>query len=324
MRTIVVLIFSVVFSPFVVNANALDYWRDDPRSYEYCTNFMPIAGSLLGGAAGTALAVGTGGLGAVATLSLAMTGSAAGVVFCDAFHKKFDASTLDDGGIRILSNPTYYARTLALPGTIDPGFLLPYSAFKLLSGGIDMMAKDLGGDVFEAGSRTAAVSNTHAAPREAPKNEESQMKAVAGGGGGGGGGGAESTPQENTKEGQNKKVEKQAARAEVAGLVVSPNGETVAQAKFRLFDSMGKNPDPEQYEFRYTERSGRLEFPPLPNGHFTLTIVCEMHCLFGDTFARLTVDDEYEGLYAKWSKTLSVEVTGTDVWLGNIVLVREK
>ncbi|TSC85599.1 MAG: hypothetical protein G01um10148_985 [Parcubacteria group bacterium Gr01-1014_8] len=144
MRTIVsVLISIIVFSPFVVSANWIDPVRDDQLLYEDCKTYLPTVGSLLGGAAGAAFAAGTGGLGSVAALSFGVAGTAAGVVFCDAFHKKSDSSTIGDAGIRILSNPTYYIRALDTDQSINPGYLLPYTGFKMLLGAADVFTREI-------------------------------------------------------------------------------------------------------------------------------------------------------------------------------------
>ena len=117
----------------------------------------------------------------------------------------------------------------------------------------------------------------------------------------------------------------QAQQGKITALVVSPNGEPVYQAKFWLVDSQSKLVEKSAggvvYDaIRYTTQTGNLETLTVPNGQYTLNIDCAANCMFGDKFAQSIVND----IYAKWSKTLPVEVKGSDIWLDKIILIREK
>lgn len=117
----------------------------------------------------------------------------------------------------------------------------------------------------------------------------------------------------------------QAQQGKIIALVISPNGEPVYQAKFWLVDSQGrlveKSTGGIAYDsVRYTTETGRLETLTVPNGQYTLNIDCAANCMFGDKFAQSVVND----IYAKWSKTLQVEVNGSDIRLDKIILTREK
>lgn len=114
-------------------------------------------------------------------------------------------------------------------------------------------------------------------------------------------------------------------RGAITGLVVNEAGDPVYQAKFWLTDQKG------QYMGEYiagmatdvtrnTTKAGRLETVFVPDGQYTLNITCGLNCMFGDEFANNTVND----IYAEWSKTLKVEVAGSEVWLDKIVLTRKK
>ena len=117
----------------------------------------------------------------------------------------------------------------------------------------------------------------------------------------------------------------QAQQSKIAALVVSPNGEPVYQAKFWLVDSQGRLVDKSAggiaYDsVRYTTQTGRLETITVPDGQYALNVACAANCMFGDKFAQSVAND----IYAKWSKTLQVEVKGSDIWLDKITLIREK
>ena len=106
----------------------------------------------------------------------------------------------------------------------------------------------------------------------------------------------------------------------IGGYVKNESGQTVTQAKFWLTDPQGEQVNISGFTSAgLTSETGRFETDPVPNGHYTLNIECAGHCLFGDTFARNTVDDSY----AKWSKKLQIDVKDADVWFDEIVLIRE-
>ncbi len=129
------------------------------------------------------------------------------------------------------------------------------------------------------------------------------------------------TTQQNTQTSQ----QPQAQQGKITALVISPDGQPIYQAKFWLVDSRGKLVEKSAggvaYDaIRYTIQTGNLETLTVPNGQYTLNIDCAANCMFGDKFAQSVVND----IYAKWSKTLPVEVRGSDIWLDKIVLDREK
>ncbi|GEM_PF-2736320 len=286
-RVIAMLVFvSLAFPPVVAAASALDYWRDDEASYEYCSNFIPIAGALVGG---------------LIFPPLAVLGVELGVIGCDVFHKKFDwIGTAERATGRVFANPT------SLAGLVNPAFPLLYTGYKLLDGGVGLMTEGTG-QIVAVGSRTATVGRTNTASSESLNTSPSTTTSGQ-------------PIQESTKV-ISPASKTQAQQGIVKAIVISPDGLPVYQAKFWLVDSQGqavnKSTGGIAYDsVRNTTETGYLETLSVSNGRYTLRIECATHCLFDDEFAFNTVDDGY----ARWSKEISVDVNKSQIDLGKVVL----
>ena len=286
----------VLFSlglPFFANANAINYWRDDQASYEYCSNFMPIAAGLIGG---------------LIFPPLSVAGVELGVIGCDVFHKKFDwVGTADRATGRVFSNPTSAA------GFLTPAIPLVYTGYKLVTGGVSMAVKE-GMNLFTP-PQEKNQSQSQVLPSETTKqkNDTAVVKPP------------ESKPEQNAiaPKNQPQKIssEVQATQGKVTALVISPDGQPVYQATFSLVDDKGNYAGKYLAGIasdvtRYTEKKGELETAGVPSGRYTLRISCGTHCMFGDNFATNIAND----IYARWSKEVSVDINKSQIDLGKIEL----
>lgn len=279
-------LINLTLHPFIASASAIDYWRDDQKSYEYCSSFIPIAGGLVGG---------------LIFPPLAVLGVELGVIGCDIFHKKFDwVGTADRATGRVFANPT------SLATVVTPAIPLAYSGYKLAVGGVELMAEGTG-QIIAEGSRTATVGRTNATSSESLNTSPSTTTSGQ-------------LIQESTKA-ISPASKTQAQQGIVKAVVISPDGQPVYQAKFWLVDSQGrvvnKSTGGIAYDsVRNTTETGYLETIPVPNGLYILNITCAANCMFGDKFAQNIVDD----IYAKWSKEVEVDINKSQIDLGRVVV----